>query len=231
VRFYDWPVLSIFLALAVAFVPGERLDYGLRYGPVALGTLVLETLEPETVGTTECWHFRADLELMRSFSWLFWANYRLESWCRTSDMVTLRSYKRTREPNYRAEWSADFDLDHSDVRYSDGETIPVQPDVRDLLTTWYYFRTLPMLTGDTVRTALHVDRHNYQLVAVARAAKTVSTPAGVFDCIAVVPNAGGPLGTVYLSDDRERIPVSIRTRVGGLIVSAFLRSVSNEEER
>jgi len=224
-------VLSILAALAIAAVPGERLDYGLRYGPVALGTLVLETLEPETVGTTECWHFRADLELTRSFSWLFWANYRLESWCRVSDMVTLRSYKRTREPNYRAEWSADFDLAQSLVRYSDGKTIPIQPDARDLLTTWYYFRTLPMLPGDTVKTALHVDRRNYKLVAVARAAKTVSTPAGVYDCIAVVPNAGGPLGTVYLTDDEERIPVSIRTRVGGLVVSAFLRSVSYEEER
>jgi hypothetical protein len=146
-------------------------------------------------------------------------------------MVTLQSYKRTREPNYRAEWSAIFDLEQSVVRYSTGKTSPVQPDARDLLTTWYYFRTLPMLPGDTVKTALHVDRRNYKLVAVARAAKTVSTPAGVFDCIAVVPSAGGPLGTVYLSDDKERIPVSIRTRVGGLVVSAFLRSVSYEEER
>jgi len=223
-------VLSILAALAIAAVPGERLDYGLRYGPVNLGTLVLETLEPETVGTTECWHFRADLELTRSLSWLFWANYRLETWCRVSDMVTLRSYKRTRESNYRAEWQADFDPDRSLVRYSDGETIRVEPDARDLLSTWYYFRTLPLQSGDTVRAALHVDRRNYDLVAVARPAKTVSTPAGLFDCIAVVPNAGGPLGTVHLSDDAERIPVSIRTRVSGLVVSAYLRSVSYEEE-
>ena len=224
-------MLSILAALAIAVVPGERLDYGLRYGPVALGTLVLRTLEPETVGTDACWHFRADLELTRSFSWLFWANYRLESWCRVSDLVTVRSYKRTREPNYRAEWIADFDLEQSVAHYSDGKTMSVTPDSRDLLSTWYFFRTLPLEPGDTVRTALHVDRRNYKLVAVARAAKTVSTPAGVFDCIAVVPNAGGPLGTVYQSDDEERIPVSIRTRIGGLVVTAQLSSVSYEEER
>jgi len=224
-------VLSILAALAIAAIPGERLDYGLRYGPVTIGTLVLETLEPETVGTAECWHFRADLELTRSFSWLFWANYRLETWCRVSDMVTLRSYKRTREPRYRAEWTADFDPGRSVVSYTDGDTVSTDSCARDLLSTWYYFRTLPLAPGDTVRAALHVDRRNYQLVAVARAAKTVSTPAGVFDCIAVAPNTGGPLGTVYLSDDEERIPASIRTRVGGLVVSAFLRSVSYEEEQ
>ncbi|MBM3330305.1 DUF3108 domain-containing protein [candidate division WOR-3 bacterium] len=223
-------MLAVLAALAVALVPGERLDYGLRYGPVSIGRLRLETLQPETLGTEECWHFRADLELTRSFSWVFWANYRLETWCRTSDMVTLRSYKRTREPRYRAEWTADYDLVQSVANYSDGRTTSVESGARDLLSTWYYFRTLSLAAGDTVRTALHVDRRNYQLVAVARAAKAVSTPAGAFDCIAVVPNAGGPLGTVYLTDDSERIPVSIRTRVGGLVVSAFLRSVSFEEE-
>jgi hypothetical protein len=224
-------LLSILAALAIAAVPGERLDYGLRYGPVTIGTLVLETLEPETVGTDECWHFRADLELTRSFSWLFWANYRLETWCRVSDMVTLRSYKRTREPRYRAEWTADFDPDRSVVSYSDGETLATDSCVRDLLSTWSFFRTLPLAPGDTVRAALHVDRHNYQLVAVTRDEKTVRTPAGVFDCVVVVPTTGGPLGAVYLSDDEERIPVSIRTRVGSLVVSAFLRSVSHEEEQ
>jgi len=224
-------MLSILAALAIAAVPGERLDYALRYGPVSIGTLVLETLQPETVGTDECWHFRADLELTRSFSWIFWANYRLETWCRVSDMVTLRSYKRTREPHYRAEWTANYDPERSVVDYSDSSVCSLETGARDLLSTWYYFRTLPLAPGDTVRTALHVDRRNYQLVAVARSAKTVSTPAGVFDCIAVVPNAGGPLGTVYLSDDEERIPVSIRTRFGGLVVSALLRSVSSEEEQ
>jgi len=216
--------------MAIAFAPGERLDYGLRYGPVAVGTLVLKTLEPETVGTDECRHFRADLELTRSFSWLFWAEYRLETWCRVQDMVTLRSYKRTREPRYRAEWTADFNPDRQSVSYSDGDTLPVEPGTRDLLSTWYYFRTLPLAPGDEVRTALHVDRRNYQLAAAVRAAKPVSTPAGVFDCVAVTPNTGCPLGTVYLSDDAERIPVSIRTRVGGLVVTASLRSVSHEDE-
>jgi hypothetical protein len=223
-------VLTILAALAIAFVPGERLVYGLHYGPVPVGTLALETLEPETVGTDECQHFRADLELTRSFSWLFWADYRLETWCRVPDMVTLRSYKRTREPHYRAEWTADFSPDGQFVSYSDGETLAVEPDTRDLLSTWYYFRTLPLAPGDEVRTALHVDRRNYQLVAVVRAAKPVSTPAGVFDCIAVTPNTKGPLGAVYLSDDARRIPVFIRTRVGGLVVTASLRSVPREEE-
>ncbi|MBN2465059.1 DUF3108 domain-containing protein [candidate division WOR-3 bacterium] len=223
-------MLPILAALAIAVVPGERLDYSVRYGPVSIGTLTLRTLEPETVGSAECWHFRADMELTRSFSWLFWADYRLETWCRVSDMSTLRSYKRTREPRYRAEWTASYDPEQATVSYSDGQVCSMELGSRDLLSTWYYFRALPLLAGDTVRTPLHVDRRNYRLVAAVQETRPVRTPAGVFDCVAIVPDAGGPLSTVYLTDDELRIPVSIRTRVGGLVVTAVLRSVSREEE-
>jgi len=237
-------VLLALALLAVAGVPGERLEYSVRYGPVNLGTLVLETLEPETVGAETCQHFRAELQLTRSFSWLFWANYRLETWCRDSDLTTVRSYKRAREPNYRAEWTAEFDSKLSVARYSDRGPIPIEPGTRDLLSTWHYFRTLSLASGDTIRTQLHVDRRNYRLVAVARPARTLVTPAGIFDCVAVVPRAGGPLGVVHLGAQsrmgvrttvadgnplpQERwIPVSIRTRIGGLTVTALLSSVSH----
>ncbi len=224
-------MLSAVFVLCVAVFPGERLDYDVRYGPVALGRLTLETLEPETVSGTECYHFGAELELTRSISWLFWAEYRLESWCRTRDMVTLRSYKRTREPNYRAEWTADYDPERSLARYSDGESLATGETARDLLTTWYYLRAIPLKPGDAVKLAIHVDRRNYQLSAVVGQSKLVTTAAGRFDCLAVTPRTSGPVGTVYLSDDSERLPVLIRTRVGGLVVTARLRHVSHEEER
>ena len=58
----------------------------------------------------------------------------------------------------------------------------------------------------------------------------MSVPAGVYDCIAVIPKAGTPLGSVYLSDDDERLPVVLRTRISGLAVSAYLRRATGEEE-
>jgi hypothetical protein len=116
------------------------------------------------------------------------------------------------------------------VRYSDGQVIETEQATRDMLTTWYYLRSLPLAPGDTVRFPVHVDRRNYALVAAVRGSKPVKTPAGTFDCISVLPRAAGPLGTVYLSSDSARVPVLIRTRIGGLGVSAWLRTVSSQEE-
>jgi len=224
-------VIGVLLALAAGFSTGERLDYDVRYGPVTIGALTLSVLAPDTVRGQECYHFRSELELSRSLSWLFWARYRMDSWCRESDMVTLRYHKRTREPRYRADWTADFDPGTGTVTYSDSGVRPLPDSSRDMVALWYYFRTIALDSGDTVRARAHVDRKDYELRAAVTGSKPVRTAAGLFDCRVLVPSAGTPLGTVWLSDDAERLPVVIRTRFGGITISASLRKASNEEER
>lgn len=223
-------MITILLALVTVVTPGERLEYDVRYGPIAVGSLVLETLAPDTIDSVPCYHFRADLEITHSISWLFWANYRLESWVRTSDFVTLRSYKRTREPRYKSAWTARYVPEAGQVYYTDGASFALPDSARDMLTLWYYLRYQAINNGETLRVNVHDARKDYRLAATAGTAKRVSVPAGVFDCIAVIPKAGTPLGSVYLSDDEERLPVVLRTRISGLAVSAFLRRVSGEEE-
>jgi hypothetical protein len=217
-------LLSILLCLGQA-LPGERLSYDVSYGPLRLGTLVLATEEPETVDHVPCRHFRADLEFSRSLSWLFRAQYRLETWCRDSDFVTIRSYKRTREPNYRAEWTARFEPQYHRVTYSDGRSYALADSARDLLTLWYYLRERELVPGETLGAALHDGRKDTRLVTVVSGPREVETEAGTFDCITVSPRTRGPLGTVFISDDTERLPVVIRARFGGVVVTARLREV------
>ncbi len=220
-------ILVLLLAAGVV-VPGENLEYDVRYGPVTLGRLVLETLAPDTVQGETCYHFRAELELSRSFSWLFWASYRLESWARRTDLVTLRSYKRTQEPNYRAEWTADYFPARCSVRYSPGVDYFLPDSSRDMLTLWYLFRTLDLKAGDTVRARVHADRRNHVVSVAVAGRRQIRTPAGVFDCWLLNPSAGSPLGTVLVSAERDRVPVMIRARFGGMVVSAYLRHNAKE---
>ncbi len=222
-------VIAVLALLLAAVTPGERLIYDVRYGPLAVGSLALEVMGRDTIDTVECWHLRADLELVRSLSWVFWANYRLESWCRTRDFVTLRSYKRTQEPRYKATWVGQYQPENGQAVYSDGKCYPLADSARDVLTLWYYFRNRKIAVGETLVAAVHDSRRNYLLTAVVSSVRRVTVPAGIFDCIAVNPRAGTPLGSVYVSTDDERLPVVIRTRFGGLIVSALLRRVEVRE--
>ncbi|MBM3315783.1 DUF3108 domain-containing protein, partial [candidate division WOR-3 bacterium] len=76
---------------------------------------------------------------------------------------------------------------------------------------------------------VHIDRKNYRVRTAVTGRKRARVPAGTFDCLVVAPSAQGPLGTVLIAEDSSRTPVVIKTRVGGLVVSAFLLSTDTEE--
>lgn len=220
---YDSPVLQLLLVANTVFRPGERLEYDIRYGPVVLGNLDLRVLHSETIAGVECRHMYASLELTGTLGWIFWARYTFESWATSDSLVTLRSHKHTSETNYYGAWTADFDRKAGIARYTDGSEYTVPHTCRDLLTLWYWFRTCSLLPGLKVTADAHVDKKNYRVQATITRQTAVRTPAGTFDCIVLTPTTTGPLGTVFLANRPDRIPVVIRTRIAGLPVSAVLK--------
>jgi hypothetical protein len=204
---------------------GEKLEYDIRYGPVTIGTMVLERLPVESVSGVNYEHFRADVKIVPDFSWIFWAKYRFESWCRSEGLLTVRSYKKTLEKNYRAEVDGFFYHDSGFVRYSDGTVRPIADSARDLLSLWYYLRLVDWGKHESLSVNAHIDRRNWRLKFRVAGRQKVKTRTGEFMCLVLKPDADGPLGMVMLSDEARRLPVMIRTRAGGLTVTAFLRNI------
>lgn len=218
-------MLAALVATALAFAPGESLDYDIRYGPMRLGRLELAVLEDDTVAGEPAHHFTARLDLGLGF--LFQATYRLETWCRPADFITLRSAKQTDESRYQAEWTAEYNYPDSAVVYSDGDTMRLDQPARDPLTLWYWFRTVPADADSGFRVYCHTDRREYDVGFTVRPADGVAVPAGTFDCREFLPDPGSPVGSVFVSraDSGAALPVVIRTRVGSLTVSAALTGV------
>ena len=220
--------MSVFLlAVVVAFVPGERLSYDVKLGPMRMGGLELLVLAPDTVQGESCRRFQATMGVRLGF--VFWGEYRLDAWARARDLVTLRSAKQTDESRYHASWTADYRYEDSVVVYSSGDTFDLPTDARDVLTLWYFMREAELAVGDTLDVHVHSDRRDQEAMVVAVRRTVVSVPAGEFDCLELLPGRGGVLGAVYLSTDEARLPVVIRTGMGGLKLSAVLRGVEMEE--
>lgn len=222
-----WGIFVPAVILKKGVAPQERLEYEIKYGPMVLGAMVLEKLPPETLAGVECERLRAKVKLDGAVSFLFWAKYHLESWCDKRNMLTLRSYKRTKEKNYLAEWSASYES--GKVRYSDGKTYPLADSARDMLTLWFYLRTVNWSEGEKRVFNAHIDRRNWRICFVVTGRQTVRTTGGAFDCLVVSPKTSGPLGAVFISEDERRLPVVIRTRVGGFTISAYLRQFKVEQ--
>lgn len=221
--------MNFWITILILAFPGERLEYEIRYGPLVVGDMVLQHLEPKLIAGEQCEHLRADLLINQNLSWFFWAQYRLESWCRSSDWRTLRAYKKTIERNYQGEYYVTFFHDSGFARYSDGQTVRLYPSARDLLTLWYFLREFDWGTKESLKVKAHIDRRNWNISLRCTGRQVVRTRAGDFDCLAITPRTSGPLGTVFLSSNERRVPVAIRTRVGGLTVTAFLRKITIDE--
>ncbi|MEO0108678.1 MAG: DUF3108 domain-containing protein, partial [candidate division WOR-3 bacterium] len=158
----------LLLSLVVALPIGERLTYRVKYGPLSAGTLTLALVGIEELRGESCYHLISHLRSNPAYATLFSLNDSIESWTRISDFVTLRTRKHVREGSYECELVADFDPVAGQVSYSDSEQMTTAHDARDLLSLWYYFRTLDLSVGDDFWVTCHVDKKTYDaLVSVA----------------------------------------------------------------
>lgn len=216
----------VVLAALLALVPGERLDYDVRLGPVSVGRLELATLAPESLRGEPCRRFQATLEI--SLRFLFRGRYVLDAWATEDEFITLRSGKLTDETRYQAQWTADYLYDDSVVVYSDGDSFALRDQARDLLTSWFFLRSPDIGRSDTLEFHVHSDRRDQRVTIIGRDTSTIETPAGRFRSLELAQQGTGLIGRMFVSYDRRRLPVLIRTSIGGMPIVAQLRSVRTE---
>jgi hypothetical protein len=109
--------------------------------------------------------------------------------------------------------------------------VPIPPRTQDVLSALYYIRTLPLQVGQAISLANHTDGKNYPLIVKVLGREHVKVDAGEFDCIIVEPILRGPgvftqsgRLTVWLTDDRRRMPVLMKSKVVIGHVAAILKS-------
>ncbi len=224
-------MFNLVLCALMAFSVGEKLTYKVKYGPLTAGSLTLEVAGIEDVAGESCYHLVSHLVSNPSYSSLFFLNDMIESWCRTSDFVTLRTHKAVHEGKYQNEVTVDFDYETRMASYSDSTQCHIHDDSRDMLSLWYYFRVVGLARGDELSTWSHVDKRNYDVSVSVEDEEYVSTRAGEFDCLVIAMNSSGPAasGKIFLSNAEQSLPVIIRTRLPLGSITASLVTVEQNE--
>lgn len=153
---------------------------------------------------------------------------RAESFVDAESLYSRRFVKRLREGGYEKDIDVRFDQEGHKARYSDGETFDVAPGVHDVLSAFYYVRTVPLPTGATISIPTHDNKKSYEMVVKVHRREKVEVPAGKFDCVVVEPilksegvfKSKGSIH-VWLTDDERRIPVLVKSKIpiGSISVS------------
>jgi hypothetical protein len=212
----------------VPFGDGEKFVYSVQYGIINAGEATLEVRNIAWIEGVPCYHIVSDARTNRVFSKFFKVRDHFESFMDTTRLVSLYYEKHLREGDYRKDESVKFDQKAHLAVYKDRE-IPVPPRTQDVLSALYYVRTLPLETGQSFAVSNHTNGKNYPLVVKVLRRERINVEAGSFDCIVVEPllrSAGlfkhkGRL-TVWLTDDKYRMPVLMESKVVIGAISAVL---------
>ncbi len=203
----------------VAFGVNEKFTFEINYGFINAGGATMEVARLIEYNGRPCYQ-----TVTRAFSNSFFSNFfkvddRVESIIDALGIFTWRFEKNLREGNYRSDRRYNFDQ-HQNIVFSDKDTVEVAPYVQDALSVLYFVRTQQLEVGKSVYVENFTDGKKYPLEVRVLRKEEVSVPAGTFDCVVVEPllqSVGvfkheGKL-TVWLTDDRLKMPVLMKSKV------------------
>jgi hypothetical protein len=203
----------------VAFGVGERLEFDINYGFINAGTASMEVARLIDYQGRPCYQLVTRANSNSFFSTFYPVDDRVESIFDAVGLFSWRFEKNLREGSYRSDRMYAFDQHGHRTVYKD-DTIEVAPWVQDALSVLYFVRTQDLEVGRSVYVDNFTDGENYKLEVRVLKKENITVEAGNFDCIVVEPltkSVGvfkheGRL-TVWLTDDRVKMPVLMKSKI------------------
>ncbi|MFQ5543068.1 MAG: DUF3108 domain-containing protein [Nitrospiria bacterium] len=222
--------------IKIPFRPGERLVYDVNYFNVPAGTAVMEVVEKGTMKGRDVFHILSTVRSNKMTSLFYRVRDRIETFIDAEGLYSHFIRIKQRQGGKKREKIIDFDqVQHRAVQIKKNKrtTYTVPPRVHDSLSSLYYFRAQPSLeSGKSVFIDVHESRKNWVLEIQVLGREEVTTALGTFKAIkakALVHYEGlfmdkGDV-TLWLTDDAQRIPVLIRTKIRIGSINIELRSM------
>ncbi len=203
----------------LSFGVGEELLFDINYGFISAGEAQMKVLDIIEWEGRPCYYVQTQAHSNSFFDSFFPVNDTVET---IIDAVGLASWhfdRRLREGSYKSDRIYTFDqINH--LAFYDGDTTEVPPFIQDVLSAFYYVRTLDLKVGSTVTMQNFAKGKVTPFEVKILRKETIEVPAGEFDCIVVEPllKAAGIFKhdgrmTVWLTDDRLKMPVRMRSKV------------------
>ncbi|MCD4814173.1 DUF3108 domain-containing protein [bacterium] len=210
-----------------AFGPGERLHFSIEYFGISAGYATLSVNPGPEMNGRPTLHIVAEARTHPAFEWFFKVRDRIESFFDAQSLFSWRYEKHLREGKYSNDSHMIYDQVNRKVIKDKGRTIiDAPPLVQDVLSEFYFYRTLEQEIGDeTTIPVLADDGKQYEVLVKVIRREKVRVPAGEFDCLVVEPylkfegvfKHQGKIH-IWLTNDKRRVPVLIKS---GIIIGTI----------
>jgi hypothetical protein len=215
-----------------AFGIGERLVFDMKYGFIKAGEAVMWIPAYEWVEGNQCLQVQFTVKSSPTFSFFFEVVDRYETYLDVKEIYPWRFEQHIKEGKYKRDFSAIFDQKTHVAKTTEGN-FPIPPNVHDILSAFYYARTLDYSKsrpGDKVMLQNFYKDKTYPLAVKFVGREAINVNAGKFNCIIVEPlvQEGGLFKSegrilLWLTDDDRKMPVQVSTKVLIGSITAELR--------
>jgi len=201
------------------FIPGEKLKFVIYYGLVNGGYINTELLASEYEGQ-KVYHSKMLATTSGLADVLYKVRDEYQSYFDPNTTLPLKSVRDISEGKYKRYDLAYFDHKNLKVTNSKNEVFAAPPDVRDMVAVFYYIRNMDfdnMKPGDLIKVNTFFDNEIFPFDMRYRGIETLKTKKGEYRCIKLVPYVEPGRAfeneddmTIYLSADRNRVPVRVQ---------------------
>ncbi len=219
-----------------AYYYGERLEYSVMYSFLKAGTGYFHILpRPVYHNNRECFDIRFQVNSLKSLEWIYKVSDAYQTALDVEGLFPWEFKQRIREGGYKKDYKATFDQINN-LAITGDKKHKVPEYVHDIVSAFYYVRTMDigsMKKGSILKLQNFFDDTTWSLGVKYLGKQTIEVEAGKFRCLVIEPlvTEGGLFKSegkilIWLTDDENKIPVKVSTKILIGSVSAELDKYS-----
>lgn len=208
-----------------SFRSGEMIIFKIFYNVIGLyvdaGTASF-TVENTKLNDKSVYHITGLGSSNPSYDWIFRVRDRYETYIDTATLKPYKFIRHVEEGKFRKDEVVHFYHDEKKAVSTKG-TYPITDCMQDVLSSIYYARNLDFSShqiGEKIPFSMFLDNEVHNIYIRYLGKEVVKTKYGKFNAIKFKPMlisgtifAGGELMTVWVSDDKNRIPLRIESPI------------------
>jgi len=201
------------------YIPGEKLKFVIYYGMINGGYINAELVETEYEGK-KAYHAKMLATSIGLADVLYKVRDEYQSYFNPENSLPYKSVRDISEGRYKRYDLAFFDHKNLKVTNSSNKVFDVPADIRDMVAVFYYVRNMDfdnMMPGQLIKINTFFDNELFPFDMKYQGIETIKTKKGEFKCIKIVPYVEpGRIFekeddmTIYLSADRNRVPIRVQ---------------------
>lgn len=206
-----------------AFTFGEKLNYRVHYGIINAASVSIEVADSSViVNKRPTYHITAKGRTYKSFDWMYKVRDHFESYVDSISIAPLKYFKSVKEDKYSDVDLVYYDHENKHLR-GKKKNMDMPLYVQDIVSGTFYARSIDFsdaYVGKTYPLDIYLDQKIYNLKFKYLGKETIKTDVGKVKCIKLRPqlvvdrvfkDEDGM--TIWISDDKNHIPVRIQTAI------------------